>query len=220
MSTKIYNRAFLSDNGIKFNENLDNDASELSFQMECFLKSKYFMYIYDILCILPKNCCGKYLSAKFHDVNNDDEQIIRRFNRYFTGRIDIQMSPKTEGGDFQILYVSDDKAYVGGPINWLRKGDIGYMIQSCVGKLEIITKSTVSGQIQLVFRGRDIRKPEDTSKRIIYWTDYTKLTVNGQKIFDKITPAWHDKPYIYTMNVKAGEELVIQVEWLPHRSDT
>jgi hypothetical protein len=39
-------------------------------------------------------------------------------------------------------------------------------------------------------------------------------------IFDKLTPTWFNKPYYYAMEIKAGEEVKIQLEWLPHRSDT
>ena len=55
--------------------------------------------------------------------------------------------------------------------------------------------------------------PEDKSKRIPYWIDYTKFTINDKTIFNTRTPTWHDRPYKYTMEVKADKELKIQVEW-------
>ena len=94
------------------------------------------------------------------------------------------------------------------------------MITSFVGKMAFVAKATVDGQIRLFLRGIDVRTPEDNSKRVPYWVDYTKLIVNGKVVFDKLTPAWHDKAYAYNMDVKAGEEVKIQIEWLPHRSDT
>lgn len=148
----------------------------------------------------------------------DNEQIVNKFKGYFTARIDIQLQPKSKG-DFQILSTSDDKATVWKP-DWFNKDGIGYQIQSYVGKLEIVAKATIDGQIRLLLRGVDIRRREDTSKRVPYWVDYTKFIVNGKVIFDKLTPAWHDKPYNYNMDAKASDEIKIQVEWLPHRSDT
>ncbi len=135
-----------------------------------------------------------------------------------TARIDVKFKSKTPG-DFQIVSVSDDKATVWKP-DWFQKHGVGYQIQSYAGNLEIIIKATADGQIELWFRGLDILAPEDNSKRIPYWIYYEKLIVDNAIIFDEITPAWHDKPYVYTFDVKADAEIKIQVEWLPHRSDT
>lgn len=133
--------------------------------------------------------------------------------RYFTARIDIKLI--TTAGDFQILSVSDNKATVWKPA-WFQKGGIGYQIQSYAGKLEFIFKATVDSRVSLSLLGLDVRTPEDNSKRIPYWIDYTKLIVNGKMIFDKLTPTWHDKPYRCNINAKANEEIKIQIEWLPH----
>ena len=136
--------------------------------------------------------------------------------RYSTARIDIKLIPKTEDGDFKILSTSDNKAFVVRPA-WFQQGGIGYQIQSHVGKLTIVAKATVDGQIQLSLRGLDIRNPKDKTKRIPYWIDYTKLIVNGQTIFDKLTPTWHNEPYRHKMDAKADEEITVEIEWLPHK---
>ena len=94
------------------------------------------------------------------------------------------------------------------------------VIQSYAGELKIVAKVSVPGQIRLGLLGLDVRQPDDKKKRVPYWIDYTKLTVNGQMIFDTLTPVWHNKPYRHTMDVEANEEITIEVEWLPHRSDT
>ena len=138
------------------------------------------------------------------------------FRRYFTARIDIKLMSAT--GDFQIISISDDKAQVWKP-GWLQAGGIGYQIQSRVGKLEIVAKATTDGKLRLWLRGLDVRTPEDFSKLIPYWIDYTNLVINGSTILDKVTPVWHNRPYYHEMNVKAGEELTIQAEWLPHKND-
>jgi len=142
---------------------------------------------------------------------------VDKFPPYVTSRMDIKL--QSTKGDFQILSMSDNQAEVIKP-TWLQKGGIGYQIQSYAGKMEFVAKATADGKINLNLLGLDVRDPKDNSKRIPYWIDYTKLTVNGKSIIDKRTPAWHDKVYRYNMDVKAGEEIKIQVEWLPHRSDT
>ena len=157
-----------------------------------------------------------FLEEDFCQID-DATQVIRKFSRYFTARVDIKMM--TTAGDFQILSVSDGRASIEKPA-WFNKGGTGYVIQSYVGNMEFIAKATSDGQIRLDLRGVDVRNPEDKAKRIPYWIDYTKLTINGNVLFDTVTPAWHDESYRHVMNTKAGEEIKIQVEWLPHRSDT
>ena len=144
---------------------------------------------------------------------DDDKLIINKL----TSRIDIKFVPKTGAGDFQILSVSDDKAEIRMP-DWLQAGGAGYQIQSYAGNIKIVVKAAADGQLILNLRGLDIRTPEDQSKRIPCWIDYTKLVINGNVIFDKVTPAWHDEPYNCNLDIKAGNEITLQVEWLPHKS--
>ena len=153
----------------------------------------------------------------YESMIRDNESTIQRFAPYITARIDAKLV--TDKGDFQTMFVSDNRASISKPA-WFQKGGVGYLIQSYVGKLKIVAKADVDGKVQLSLRGIDVRTPDDSSKRIPYWIDYTKLTINDKVIFDELTPAWHDKPYVYNLNVKANEEITIEVEWLPHRSDT
>lgn len=67
--------------------------------------------------------------------------------------------------------------------------------------------------------GISLCDPDDDSKRIPCWVDYTQLVINDKSIFDKLTPVCHDKPYKYWLDAKAGEEIKIQIKWLPHRSN-
>ncbi len=152
-------------------------------------------------------------------VKKDEVIVNKKFSPYFTGRVDLKLKSKNENGDFQIVGVSDKQAEVI-KAEWLPKNELGYVIQSRKGNVEIIAKAGTDGKFILGLKGLYVRDPNDDSKRIPYWIDYTKLVVNGKIIFDKITPAWHDKPYNYTLDVKAGEEIKIQTEWLPHSADT
>lgn len=135
---------------------------------------------------------------------HSEPKISPKFDPYLTARLDIQFVSKIANKDFQILSVSDNNAEVTSP-DYLQKEGIGYQVQSYAGNMEIIAKSTVSGKVILKLKGMDIRNPKDSSKRVPYWIDYTKLNVNGKEIFDKVTPAWHDKLYRHTLRVKAGE---------------
>ena len=142
----------------------------------------------------------------------------RKFNPLITARIDAKFT-STKAGDFQILAISDDKAKITKP-GWFQHNGIGYVIQSSQGKLTFIAKATADGQISFNLRGMEIRNPDDwaksIAKRIPYWIDYTKLTVNEKNIFSTRTPAWCDEPYKYVMDVKANEEIVVVIKWQPH----
>ena len=142
---------------------------------------------------------------------------INKFKPFITARVDIKLM--TTEGDFQILSVSDKKARVWKP-GWFQKNGIGYQIESYWGQLDFTAKATVTGKISLYLKSLDIRYKAELSKCIIpYWIDYTKLTVNRETIFNTLTPAWHNKPYTYSFEAKADEEIKIHVEWQPHRSD-
>lgn len=147
----------------------------------------------------------------------DYSKVIRKFQNYLTARIDVKL--RSMAGDFQILSLSDENASVSKPA-WFQKGGVGYSIQSYTGNLNFIAKASVDGKVLLDLRSIDVRDPDDKSKCIPYWIDYTKLIVNGKTVFDTVTPAWHDKSFNYNLDVKADEEIVVEVEWLPHRSDT
>ena len=159
-------------------------------------------------------CTALYNEKKLQRNVRKAKQILSRKSQDdITARVDIKLTANR--GDFKIVSVSDDKADVKKPA-WFNKNGVGYVIQSYAGKLEIVAKSDVDGRIQLKLRGLDIHTPEDRSKRIPYWIYYTKLSVNDKIIFNKIVPAWHDKRYIYVLDVKAYEEIKISVEWITH----
>ena len=147
---------------------------------------------------------------------NVPKPIPYKFRPFVTARIDMKLA--TTNGDFQVVSISDDEATVWKPA-WLQKGGVGYQIQSYAGKLELVAKPTTDGKVNCQLKGIDVKSP-NKSKRIPHWIDYTNFTINGKTILDKITPAWHDEPYRYNLDVKADEEIKVQVEWLPHKDDT
>ena len=53
LGTKLYNVEFLTEHEIKFDETLDDEATEISFQKEAFLKTNYLMYISNALYVAP-----------------------------------------------------------------------------------------------------------------------------------------------------------------------
>ena len=147
----------------------------------------------------------------------DTQNKISELKFSLSARLDVKFTPKFKG-NLQLISVSDDKADVQKPA-WLQKNGVGYQIESYAGQLEFIAKATADGSINLKLRGLDIRDPKDQSKRVSYWIDYTNLVINEKIIFDTLTPACWEKFYLYDLKVKAGEEIKIKFEWIPHRSN-
>ncbi len=170
---------------------------------------------YDVL--ISALCTALYNEKKIND--NNYAEIINKFRNFFTAKIFLQMEKKTDPKNLQIISVSDKKAKISKP-EWHQKAGVCHMIDSFTGNLEIAAKAAVEGKIQVRLSGLWVQNPKNKSKLVPHWIDYTKLIVNGKKIFDTVTPAWNGKPYIYTLDVKAGEKVKIETEWLPHREDS
>ena len=147
-----------------------------------------------------------------------DAEILAKFKRWFSIRLDIQLKTTIQK-DFQIVSISDDKAEIRQP-EWFNRNGVGYVIQSYAGRLTIVFKVIAGGAISLALKGLFYPDPQNKGKRIPYWVDYTKLAVNDKVIINRLTPVWHDKPYNYNLDAKAGEEVTVNVEWLPHRGNT
>ena len=159
------------------------------------------------------------LCAALYAEKIDTDKKYLELVRKFSARIDFILVSKAGAADFKILSVSDVEVstYRAG---WLPKNELGYFFNSYAGKLTFVVKAVTGGRFVLDLKGIWVPDPKDRNKRVPYWIDYTKLIVKGKVIFDKVTPAWHDKPFNYALEVKAGEEIKIQTEWLPHRATT
>ena len=100
----------------------------------------------------PTNSCVPIFSYPEHfkefsfdiltELSKTNETFLK-FKPYITARIEIKLL-KTEG-DFEIVFLSDEKANVEKPA-WFQKDGIGYKIQSYEGKLSFVAKSSVDGR--------------------------------------------------------------------------
>ena len=134
-----------------------------------------------------------------------------RYTEVLYARIDIK-NGGADSNDAEVIDISDAAAEVGAPA-WMRKNGNGRMIKSGAGTLSFKVKCKGDGKLSISLKGEDVRNAEN--KRIPIWVDYTKLSVNGKTIFDAVKPAWHDAPQVYSMDVKDGQVIVVQAEWLP-----
>ena len=178
-------------------------------------------FVYNILAIrrisdTMENTRSSYQRLRKVQPLLNEYNVPDKFRPYVTARIDIKFM--STAGEFEIFYVSDEKATVWKP-KWYQDGGTAYQIQSYAGKIEIQAKAAVNGKIHLQLKGLHVRNPEDSSKLVPHWIDYTKLVVDDKILFEGRTPAWHDRPYFCELEAKAGAEIKIQIEWLPHKSD-
>ena len=197
--------------GVKYSKDFSGDT------IYQFVKNEFGekLGMYDVLVpmLFTALCNNK---KAYEKVFNDDVHQISDFMPYCVTRVDIKLISKNNKSNFEILSVSDDKAKVTKP-NWIQKSGIGYVIYSYIGSLKFIAKASIDGQIKLNLRGLSIINPEN-KKRIHNWVDYTKLSVNGQTIFDTLTSVWHDEPYLCNIDAKANEEITVEVECIPHKT--
>ena len=212
---------------MKFNRTIESAWKMEEDVIYSTIKETFGEKLGDYNILIPALCaalCGKKISAPLSMPRNNkknresDAEILAKFKRWFSIRLDIQLKTANKE-DFKIISVSDDRAEIRKP-EWFNRNGVGYVIQSYAGKLTVGFKIIDGGAITLNLKGLFYSDPKNKGKRIPYWVDYTKFAVNDKIIFNKLTPIWHDKPYTYTTEAKAGEEFTVNVEWLPHRGDT
>lgn len=109
------------------------------------------------------------------------------------------------------IYVNDSKTPEQ-QVNWMPNlGDQGYVVQSDNGKADIVIKSPKDVDISLNFRGKWEQDKE--GKLVKNWVKYTSVTINGEEILSKSVNVWHQNPFTYTLNAKAGKTYKIHAEW-------
>ena len=144
------------------------------------------------------------------EINIDD------LKNYITARIDIKIFG--DNPDLELVSTSDDSMKMHKP-EWLQKGGLGYTIESCKGYLSLMFKSSTGGRLTVNLLGRDVR--DGKNNRIPYWIHYYDVRYNNEAVFDGIKSAWHDKPLRLESQVKAGEHIMLYVEFssVPHKSN-
>ena len=143
----------------------------------------------------------------------DEAKKQKALARFTTARIDIK-NQRGEGNDL-VVKASDPKCTIGKPA-WFNREGVGYLLQSTKGQIDIDLTCVRDGDLNVFLRGLDMHEANDNKKRIPVWIDYTKMTVNGETVFDTVQPICHDKPYRYTKKVVDGEKLTLHLEWKRH----
>lgn len=168
---------------------------------------------------LEKGKCLLEEKMTIGKISTDVYDIVEKFKDAFTARIDLEFIGLDKDSKLQEIIVSDDFARVEKP-SWFQKNGDGYNIISISGDIYIKLKTNTAGKINVWLRGMDVRVPNDNSKRIVCWVDYTKFIVNENEILSESFPAWHNKSYKYSMEIESPGDISIRVCWETHKDNT
>ena len=130
-------------------------------------------------------------------------------DNYITARVDM----KLEAGDVEILEVSDWNARVYTP-DYMLRGGTGYVVESRLGQMKLRLRCLAGGKLHLILRGLVVRDREN--QRIPYFVDYNSFKIDGRELLKGRRPVSHDVPFKQELEVQPGQEIVLELTWLPH----
>lgn len=164
----------------------------------------------DLVCpSLGDGLCRR--SAGFRESVREYETLRSHpvLDNYITARVDM----KLEAGDVEILEVSDWNARVYTP-DYMLKGGTGYVVESRLGQMKLRLRCVGGGLLRVTLRGLVVRDREN--QRIPYFVDYKSFRIDGRELLKGRRPVSHDVPYKQELEVRPGQELTIELTWLPH----
>lgn len=146
-----------------------------------------------------------------NDYGQIDNEIIEKLLIYNTARIDI--INKGANNDIEFISCSDTNSIHKKPA-WI-KPEVGggLVVESKNNSMDLKFRCVKDGKLDISLKGKDVR--DKNRNRFPVYIDYSEFTVNGAKILKENILTWHDKPYVYSKNVKNGEEITIHVAWKP-----
>ena len=110
-----------------------------------------------------------------------------------------------------ILDISDAAAIEGEP-DWLRdENGVGCIVESSAGRIELSLRCEGAGELQIALRGKDLRGAH--GERVPRWVEYMSFEVDGERMFDGVVSAWHDRPYKTKRPVEDGQIVRISLSW-------
>ena len=165
--------------------------------------------------VLVSTLCAKGIADTISKKKDLSTEVANAFGSRLP--LDIRINLNAKDG-LQIVNASNSLAKISKP-TWLNKKSITYRIMLYDRNLDLVAKAAVGGQISLWLSGIAVPFPSIAAGRICCHVDCTQLVINGETLIDTATPVWDNKPYTRRIDVEAGEEVKIHVEWLPHKND-
>ena len=147
-----------------------------------------------------------------------DKNALRCARELFSDdfcRIDLHMRSGVDS--FSARVSGEDELLA--PVGWMMKyGLFGYSVERQEKSFELEIDVQRDGKLEIGLKGLWKLKDENNREAglVEYWVDYTKLAINGKDVLAEKTPAWHNQPFNYAVEVKRGEKLKIAVVWEKH----
>lgn len=141
----------------------------------------------------------------------EEVHIEELLEKYHTLRADIKNIGQ-DNNDIEILKISDDSKAT--TPNWFGKTNgIGHVIKTTNPSFNMELKIINDGLLKLRFRGLDVK--DKNKNRFPVYVDCKKISINSEIILTENTLVSHEDYYEYTKEVKDGDIITIEVEWLP-----
>lgn len=157
-----------------------------------------------------KNNTFKMRSSKSINEVEYLDCIDSGLKKYITARIDIKNKGLYDN-NVVVLDCSDKNANISWP-NWY-KNDLGsgVVIQSINKSLLLKIKCIFDGKLEIILRGVDFR---DISGHIFpIYIEYNNLIINNKSIFSSNKVVWHNKPFLYSFDVRDSDVISVFVTW-------
>ncbi len=72
-------------------------------------------------------------------------------------------------------------------------------------------KAEAEGMLKIWLLGPDVRGEDGKKQK--YYVEFAELNINGKPLLTEPVKVWHDAPKIFSLPVKAGEELEITAKY-------
>ena len=130
-----------------------------------------------------------------------------------TARIDIAtklVNAKKPVPVFEVYM--DDSETPQEAADWMLKyNNQGNVVQKTGNDVNIKINALKDASIKVNLKGP--WKQDDDGNQLESWVKYTSVTVDGQEILTEPVNVWHNEPFTYTIDAKAGNTYNIHAEW-------
>ena len=154
----------------------------------------------------------KDLFENFFNKNLSLKDFIVYFNKlnniYKYSRVDI----KNQGiNSNSVRFIEYDKNVNMSYPNWFKdETGIGCKIEWKISDLNFIFSCINEGKLKFILRGMDFKDWQN--KRIPIYSNFKKLSINNNEIFEEDILVWHDKAYIFEKECQSEEIILVELK--------
>lgn len=144
------------------------------------------------------------------------DNIGKKLIKYNTARIDLKNKcfKKNENSlnSIKLTNISDFNLEYRTP-EWFKDAQgIGMVIESDANFLKFDAIMNGDGKLNIYIKSMDVRLD---GMPVQIYIKYTKFLINGKNILNEDKIVSHNNQYIYSINVKDGQKLSFDIEWVP-----